>query len=123
MVNERFPHRIKVTRVEENPNYNPSLDPDGSPTIPIVIYESICQSQINEVGDTVRKENVFFSDHTAYMPYPDYTEDNPFGDRSKSTLIKKLDKVEVFDGVRAIIGQVSQFEAGNIGIRVWYDEE
>jgi len=119
--NERFPHTVKVVRKNENADYNPSLNV-GEPTIDTIVYECKCQNQLNEVGDTIRKDNILYSDYTTYAPYPNDTEENPFGDRGLSPLIQKDDFIEVDDGVRIIKGRVTQFEAGNIGIRIWWDE-
>lgn len=121
MVNDRFPHTVKVSRITENPDYNPSFGNDEE-QIETVIFESVCQNQLDTNGDTTNREGAKLSDYTIYAPYPDYSDDNPLGDRSKSPHIKRDDDLELNDGVRVIKGRVVQFEAGNLGIRIWWNE-
>jgi len=120
MVNERFPHTIKVTRVEENPDYNPSFG-DGEPNTTTVIMDSVCQNQIGNNGDTSVQSKALISDYIAYVPYEGFGEDS-FGDRGKAPKVKRADFVEVDDGLRVIKGTVRQFEAGNLGMRIWWNE-
>jgi hypothetical protein len=113
MVNERFPHTVKITRVTENPDYNPSFG-DGEESIVEEIFNSVCQNQIGANGNTSEPEGAFLSDYIIYAPYA--------GDRKDCPEVKRSDKVEMNDGVRLIKGTVSQFEAGNLGIRIWWNE-
>ena len=103
--NPQFPHSCRVSRFEADPD-----DQYAEPTETIIL-EGLCQNQINEVGDTVWKEGVLYSDYTAYLPL--YTEMTGF--------VKKGDMIEVNDNVRILKGTVVQFEKGNIGIRIWFD--
>lgn len=121
MVNERFPHTVKVSRITENPDYNPSFGNDEE-QIETVIFESVCQNQIGGGGDTTEPQGAKLSEYTIYAPYPNHSEDNPIGDRTQSPLVKRDDEVEMNDGVRTIKGRVVQFEAGNLGIRIWWNE-
>lgn len=151
MVNERFPHIIKVERLTHNENYNPSFGGDefSSETI----YESVCQNQIGSGGDTSFRTDALLSDYITYCPFPDFaidvylatesrdivtTEDGEYillykeirerpyysfvGDRKAMPLIKKGDLITLNDGLRIIKGFVIQFEAGNLGNRIWWNE-
>lgn len=104
--NPQFPHSCKVSRFEPDPD-----DQYADPTEKVVI-NGICQNQINEVGDTIWKEKVLYSDYTAYLPLE--TDMNGF--------VQKGDSITVIDSIRTVKGIVTQFEKGNIGIRIWYDE-
>jgi hypothetical protein len=106
--NPQFPHYIKITRTETG-------DPFEDTPIEIPVFESVCQIQMNEVGDTVWKEKVLYSDYTAYCPFPN-------GNREDSPEIKKDCFVEANDCIRDIYGRVSQSEAGNLGIRIFFNE-
>ena len=103
--NPQFPHSCKVSRFKADPN-----DQYAEPTETIIL-EGVCQNQINEVGDTIWKESVLYSDYTAYLPI----------DTEVIGAVKKGDQIEVNDNVRILKGTVIQFEKGNIGIRIWFD--
>ena len=126
MVNERFPHIIKVERLTHNENYNPSFG--GDEFLTETIYESVCQNQIGSGGDTSFRSDALLSDYITYCPFPEYKEvrERPYysfvGDRKAMPLIKKGDLITLNDGLRIIKGFVIQFEAGNLGNRIWWNE-
>lgn len=116
MNNPQYPHRCRVVRRKKSDdNYPDPEDPYGSldtPSSPeyIPVLDSICQNQIGTSGDTPRKEGVLDSDYCVYVPLP-------------TIYIAKDDLIEIFDTERTIRGRVKQFEPGNLGMRIWVDED
>lgn len=107
MKNPQFPHWCKVFRFEKNP-----LDQYADSTLKVVL-EGVCQNQLNAVGDTIWRQNVLYSDYTAYLPINTVIDG----------FVKQGDSIEVKDGSRTILGIVTQFERGNLGIRIWFDNQ
>lgn len=111
--NPQFPHRCIITRLEQS-------DPNDaySPMIENIILESLCQNQVNEVGDTIYKEGQLFSDYTTYLPiYQDKEE--LIETMPRGLVLKKGDTITIQDNIRELKLEIAQFEKGNIGIRIW----
>ena len=110
--NPQFPHGCVVSRKILNTTIYPPTETD------VVVLASSCQNQINSGGGTNSYNGMYNSEYVCFIPLQYDINGNevvPFIDID--------DKIVVSDKSRTIIGRIKQTEAGNLGIRVWYNQD
>ena len=110
--NPQFPHGCVVSRKILNTTVYPPTETD------VVVLASSCQNQINSGGGTSAVSGMYVSDYTCFIPLQYDINGNEV-----VTFIDVDDAIKVVDKSRVIIGRIKQTEPGNLGIRVWYNQD
>lgn len=110
--NPQFPHACEISRMTLNDSVYPPTE------TAVVVLTSICQNQINSGGGTSAVSGMYVSDYTCFIPLQYDINGNEV-----VTFIDVDDAIKVVDKSRVIIGRIKQTEPGNLGIRVWYNQD
>lgn len=101
--NPRFPHWVKITRMDINSNVNPPVISKK------VILDSECRNFTSRNGGSGLTDGVIVSDYTISAPYNEIK-------------INAGDIVEVTDRVGKIYGTVVNSYNGNLGCQIWHNK-
>jgi len=100
MTNDRFPHRVIITRLEGGSAF-------AEPTSQ-VIYDGKCRNYRTTASNTNLKNDVLVGAYTLAIP-------------SLSFEIKAGDNLLITDRVRTLEGVVKDSQQTNLGLNVWWD--